>query len=213
MRIGVLADRLDLAAVGRSAAAAGGSVAGVLVAMPIGAYLAALLFEHVGVPLAREIVSDGTSQGGPVLETILVGVFLVLAALVLAIYVVVALVAPIFVVLPLLATSIVLRLTGAGLITRTLWLMLGVVALLAAVFFPTLSVFDVDAGWPVWIVLVALGGFLGRLIVELWRPDLANRPASTAAVWHRWKRLGVVWLVLFLVAIVGMLILAVTRLG
>jgi hypothetical protein len=168
---------LTYVAIGRSAAAAGGAVADVLLALPLGAYLAVALFDDLGVPLVKEMISGGT-EGLSGVQGIIVGAFVVFVAFVFAIYLVIALVAPIFVVIPLLTTAAALRLTGAGAITRSLWLMLGIVGVLAGTILPALSVLNLDARWWTWVLIVATGSFVGRLIVELWRPDLAGTPPT-----------------------------------
>lgn len=91
---------LTYAAMGRSAAAAGGAVAGALLAVPLGVYVAVALFENLGIPLVEEMIQRGT--GGLSGLQALVGALVVFAAFIFATYLVVAFIAPIFVVLPLL---------------------------------------------------------------------------------------------------------------
>lgn len=201
---------LTYAAIGRSAAAAGGAVAGVLLAVPLGAYLAVALFGDLGIPLMKEMVSEGT-DGLSGIHAIVVGALVVFVAFVFAIYLVVALVAPMFVVVPLLATAAALRLVGAGAITRSLWLMLGIVGALAGTVLPATSVLNLDTHWWTWVLIVATGSFVSRLIVELWKPDLAGTPANVTAVWQRWRRLGVAWLILTMTAVAGTVILFLAR--
>lgn len=145
------------------------------------------------------------------LQTIIVGALVVLVAFVFAIYLVIALVAPIFVVLPLLTTAAALRLTGAGANTRSLWLMLGMVGVLAGAILPTSSVLDLDTRWWTWLLIIATGAFAGRLIVELWKPDLADKPSNVTAIWQRWRGLGISWAILTVIAVAGSFILVLTR--
>ena len=178
----------------RSAAAAVGAAVGALGAMTIGGPLFALLFIHVGGPIAGGIISDAT-QGRSGVEAVLVAIFVVIAAVMVAILVVTVLVAPVFVVLPLAATAVALRLTKAGLIMRSLWLTLAAVAGLAVVRLalaghrPSIAIHlsgddqsralhlsHVGPGGWMWVLIVAAGAFAGRLAVELWKPDQASRP-------------------------------------
>lgn len=203
--------RFTASALWRSAAAAAGATAGVLLSVPLGVYLAVTLFEHLGVPLMDAVIS-GPTKDMPFLEKLVAFLFLAVAAIVIAVDVVVALVAPIFVVVPLLVTAVALRLARAGLITRTLWLMLAAVVGLAVVVLPTLSVFDGEPDFWLWVVLVAGGAFAGRFVVELWKPDLAGRPAEAGTGWRRWKGLGLAWLILLAIAVVGIVVLVLLRL-
>jgi hypothetical protein len=50
---------------------------------------------------------------------------------------------------------------------------------------------------------------LARIVVELWRPDLANKPADLAPTWKRWMRLGMAWSVFAVVATVSSFLLSV----
>jgi hypothetical protein len=211
---------ITVAALGRSAAAAAGAVAGlvlaVLVAIPLGPLLFSVLFEYVGLPIVEWIIFSGGRPDMSSLEGFITGVFLMIAGVALAIAVaivtacvVIVLVAPIFVLVPLLATATVLRLVGAGMIIRTLWLMLGMIVALAIAILPTFPALHIGAHRWVWIAIVAGGASVGRLVVELWKPELANKPADVAAIWKRWKRVGTAWLVFALVAIVSSFLLSV----
>jgi hypothetical protein len=202
--------KLTTAAMGRCAAAAGGAIVGVLLAIPLGVYLVVTLFEDFGLPLAKGMIRQGTETLSG-LDLIVVGVFVLITAIVFALYLVVALVAPIFVVLPLLVTAVALRLSGAGAITRSLWLMLAIVGVLAATIPPTLSLFDLPNQRWTWLGIVATAAFAGRLIVELSMPERADQPTNVTAAWQRWRRLGIAWLVLTVIAVAGSVILVLTR--
>jgi hypothetical protein len=190
-------------------AAAVGAAAGVALAVPLGVLLGVFLFKRISGPLVEHMMSE--AKGWSIVETIVFGILLFVAALAIVVVIVISLVAPIFLLVPLLVTAVALRLTRAGLIMRSLWLMLAALAVLSAVFLPVLHVFDDRTNWWTWVVLVAAAAFLGRLLVEAYKPDLAGRPASGLDVWLRWKRLGVAWLVLIVVVVVGMISLASNR--
>ncbi|MBX6724311.1 MAG: hypothetical protein IRY92_13940 [Dactylosporangium sp.] len=89
--------------------------------------------------------------------------------------------------------------------------MLGIVGVLAGTVLPATSVLDLDTHWSTWVLIVAIGSFTGRLIVELWKPDLAGTPADVRAVWQRWRRLGLAWLILTTTAVAGTVILFLAR--
>jgi hypothetical protein len=200
--------RFSLASLVRCVAAATGAAAGVMLALPIGSFLAVVLFKEVGAPLAKRIVTDALAQSDSAIETIVVAIFLTIAALMLAVYVVIVLVAPVFILVPMLASAAALRLAHAGLITRTLWLWLGLSVFLAVVLLPASSPFHVRPDWWLWALMVSTAGFVGRLIVELWQPELAGTPASVGDTLRRWKTLLLVWAVLLSVAIIALVTLA-----
>jgi hypothetical protein len=202
--------KLTTAAIGRCAAAAGGAVAAVLLAFPLGAYLVVALFAEIGLPLAKEMTRQGT-EGLSGVHLVVVGGLVLLVALLFALYLAVALVAPIFVVLPLVVTAAALRLGGAGAITRTLWVMLAIAGVLAATIPATVSQLDLKAHRWTWLVIIAAAAFAGRLIVELWVPERADQPTSVSAAWRRWRRLVIAWLVLTMIAVAGAVVLVLTR--
>lgn len=201
---------IPAAAFGRSVAAAGGAVAGVLLAVPFGLLLFIVLLLRVGIPLILKIIHELTS-GMSTFDAIVVGIPLGVILVIVAICVVIVLVAPIFILLPLVTTAAVLRYTNAGMILRTLWLMLGMTFLLVAAIMPMLSLFHLHAYWWTWVAIVAGGAFVGRLIVELWKPDLANKATASAVVQRRWIRLALAWFILALLAVVGSIILFVYK--
>lgn len=210
---GMVGDRLSGAALGRSAASAGGAVAGFVVAVPLGAYLAFVLFVRVGVPFVNAILDGALTRDMPGVQAFIVGALLVVAAVVVAVCLVFALVAPIFVLVPLLGTATALRLSRAGVITRTLWLTFALVTALAAAVLTVLWALDARPQWWMWPGLVCIGAFLGRLIVELSDPGSADQPADLSTVGKRWKRLGLAWLVLLVVGVAGGVALAVGTLN
>lgn len=192
--------RVTTAALLRSAVAAGGAVAGVAVAIPVGAVLAMFLFEHVGTAVVEGIMSEAT-DGRSGIEAAIVAVMLAIAAIMVAVLVVVALVAPVFVVLPMLGAGLALRLTRAGLILRSLWLSLAALAVLVGGVAGVLSLFEVRGPWWLWMLVVALASFVGRLTVEARQPQRAA-VRSSAALGKRWLVLVIVWICLVGVAIV-----------
>lgn len=194
------ARRVSWVAVLRSAVAAGGAAGGLVIAVPVGAYLGAWLFEHVGTRIVEGIITGGATDGLGGLEAVIVGVFLAIAAIVVALLVVAALVAPVFVVLPMLGTAVALRVTGAGLILRTLWLSLAAFVLLGVGTATVVEALDVRMHWWMWAAVVAVGSFAGRFVVEAWQPRLAG-VRTPLAVTRRWMVLLVVWLCLLVVAV------------
>ncbi len=176
-------------------------------AIRLGAVLVAVLFTHLGEPIMREIMSGGATEGLSGIQAVLVGVFVLIGAFVVALLVVVTLVSPIFLLLPVATTALALFTSRAGLILRTLWLMLMVIAVLAVVVNTVTFLLDVRADRPVWAGVLVVGGFLGRMIVEFWKPDQAGVRTSAGVAVDRWTRLGLVWLALVLVtAILGALL-------
>lgn len=162
-------------AVMRSSVGATGAVLGTYAAVQIGPLLFAYLFTRVGKPVMNDIIGGSRTEGFSGLEAVLVGIFVFIGAVVVAILVVCVLVAPVFLLLPMAATAIALRLAGAGLIVRTLWLMLGTVAVLAVVVQATYSALEVSAfnrvdSGVAWALMVGVGAFVGRLVVEFWKP-------------------------------------------
>jgi hypothetical protein len=194
--------RLDLPAWARSLAAAGGASAGMLLAVPLGGLLFVILFERLGTAIIRDITSGALTNDLSGVEAVLVGIFVIIGALMVAILAVVALVLPVFVIVPIVTTALALRLAGAGLIARTLLLALGGVVALAAVARMASSSVEIDLNWWTWALVAAVGAFAGRLVVELWKPDEAGRGAHGDEEWRRWIRLGVVWIALVGLAIV-----------
>lgn len=89
--------------------------------------------------------------------------------------------------------------------------MLAIVGLLAMTIPTTFSVFELEAHWWTWLCIVATGAFAGRLIVELWKPELADKSTDVTTFWQRWRRLGIAWLVLAMTGIAGGLVLFLTR--
>ncbi|MFI0368822.1 hypothetical protein ACH35V_13130 [Actinomadura sp. 1N219] len=191
---------ITVPALARSAAAACGAVAGTAVAVPLAVLLFFVLFIHVGIPLLEEIVSGELTPEMSLVETIIIGFLLIVVLAVLMIYLILALVAPIFVLVPLLSTAIALRLAGGGAILRSLWLMLAMIAVYTVVALPAASAVEVDVQWWAWAAIVAFSAFGGRLVVELWRPDLAGSPQSFRSLWRRWKTLVLAWSVTAVVA-------------
>ncbi|MQA06101.1 MAG: hypothetical protein GEV07_26415 [Streptosporangiales bacterium] len=185
----------------RSAVAAGGAVAGVAAAIPLGALLTAFLFDTVGTAIVDEIMSDGVAEGLSGIEAFFGGLMLAIAAIMIAIMVVLALVAPVFVVLPMLGAGVALRVARAGLIMRSLWLSLAALALLVAAAAAVLSAFDADGKWWMWVVVVAAASLVGRLAVELWEPQRAAT-RSPVAFTRVWWRLLIVWICLLVAALV-----------
>lgn len=194
--------RVSLGGLLRSLVAAGGAAGGLVIAVPLGAFLGVWLFEHVGVPVAEGIISGGAggSGGDDWLESLVVGIFLAIAAIMVAVLVVAALVAPVFVVLPMLGTAVALRLTGAGLILRTMWLSLAAFVLLGVGTAALVEALDVRTHWWMWAAVVAVGSFAGRLVVEAWQPRAAG-VRGPLTVTRRWKALVIVWLCLLVVAV------------
>ncbi|MEQ7124451.1 hypothetical protein ABN034_07990 [Actinopolymorpha sp. B11F2] len=202
--------RLGVPAWARSFAAAGGAVAGVLLAVPVGSFLLVVLFERLGTAIIRDISSGALADDLSGVEAVIAGVFLLLTAVLVAILVVVALVTPVFVIVPMATTALALRLAGAGLIARTLLLALGGVVVLAGGLRMALSSVGVDLDWWTWVLAAAGGAFAARLVVELWKPDDAGRGDDSDDSddgWRRWIRLGVVWIALAALAIVLVLLL------
>ncbi|GAB3427845.1 hypothetical protein [Flindersiella endophytica] len=185
----------------RSLAAAGGALAGGLLAVPIAGVLFVFLFERVGVSIVESVVSEAM-EGVDGLEALFVGLFLALAAVVLAVVIVVALVAPVFVVLPMVAVAVALRLARAGLIMRTIGFTLATVLALAVGVVLVANVAGLKVQWWLCFPVLAAGGFAGRYLVERTRPDRAGVP-DTAVVGRRWKRVAVAWLVVVLVGVAG----------
>jgi hypothetical protein len=173
-----------------------------LLAVPLGGLLFAVLFESLGTAIIRDITSGAVTDDLSGVEAVLVGIFVIIAALMVAILAVVALVLPVFVIVPIVTTALALRLAGAGLIARTLLLALGGVVALGAVARMASSSVEIDLSWWTWALVAAAGAFAGRLVVELWRPDEAARGAHSDEGWRRWIRLGVVWIALVGLAIV-----------
>ncbi|TDB83517.1 hypothetical protein E1264_28150 [Actinomadura sp. KC216] len=204
---------ITVPALARSAAAAVGAVAGAAIAVPLAILLFTVLFIHVGVPLIEEIVSGGLTPDMSLIEKIIVGIFLLLAVTVLVIYLILALVAPVFVLVPLLSTAIALRLAGGGAILRSLLLMLAMIAAYTVVAVPAASAVEIDVQWWTWAAIVAFSAFGGRLVVELWRPDLAGTPQRFGNLWRRWKTLGLAWLITLVVATGVSLVLFVVKVG
>jgi hypothetical protein len=189
------------AAAGRSFAAAGGAVAGGLLAVPLGAVLFLYLFERVGVRIVDSVISSALDDVNG-LEALVVGLFLAIAGLVLAIIVVVALVAPVFVVLPMVAVAVALRLSRAGLIMRTVGLTLAVVIGLGLAVSMLANLAGARVEWWFCFPVLAVAGFAGRYIVERASPDRAGVP-DREVVGPRWKRVALAWLVIVLVGVVG----------
>lgn len=193
-------------AAGRSFASAGGALAGGLLAVPIGAVLFVFLFERVGIPIVDSVVTSALDDVRGI-EALFVGVFLVLAGLVVAIIVVVALVAPVFVVLPMVAVAVALRLCRAGLIMRTVGLTLVTVLGLALTVLIVANVAGLRVEWWFCFPVLAVGGFAGRYLVEVSRPDRAGLP-DQVVLGPRWKRLTLAWLVIVLVGVAGAIALS-----
>lgn len=207
---------------GRSAAAAVGAAIGGLAAVLVGGPLFAWLFIHVGGPLAGDMISQAT-EGRSGIEGALVGLLVVIAAVIVAVLVVAALAAPVFVLLPLGAAAFALRLTGAGLIMRSLWLTIAAVAGLAAlrlILFqgrPAITIHvssdqpsgDLPhfgpGGWA-WILIIAGGAFAGRLVVELWKPAEAARPDPATALAKPWQQVVRVWVRILVLVVVVVLV-------
>ncbi|MFI0408321.1 hypothetical protein [Actinomadura sp. 3N508] len=187
-------------ALARSAAAAAGALAGAAVAVPLAALLFFVLLIHVGFPAIGEIVSGALPPEMSFIEKVAAGFLLLLAVSVLVVFVILALVAPIFVLVPMLSTAIALRLAGGGAILRSLWLMLAMIAASTVVALPTASAAEVDVQWWAWAGIVAFSAFGSRLLVELWRPDLAGSPQGFGNLWRRWKTLILAWLITLVVA-------------
>lgn len=199
--------RFSPAALLRALVAAAGAAVGTLVAVPVGQVLFAVLFAHVGKAVMESVIGSVDLAGRPVIEAVILGIVLVLAGLVIAIFVVSILVAPVFVILPLAASGIALRLVRAGLVLRTVWLTLATAVILAVGIGVALEALELRTeGW-VWLVIVASAAFVARIVVELWTPERARRPDG--AVRSRWKRLAVVWVVLVVGAVVAAMALAV----
>lgn len=195
--------RLSPAAVGRSAAAAGGAVTGFVLAIPLGVYLVILLFWKVGTPLLNAILHGDLTPGVSGLRAFILGTILVIVAFVTVLCLVLALAAPIFLLVPLLASATALRLTRAGAITRTLWLTLALVLALASAVLLTLWTLNADPEWWMWPLVVGVGAFLARLTIELTRPAQSHRPSTTPALGPRWKHLTIAWLTLLAVGVIG----------
>ncbi len=173
-------------ALARSAAASVGAAAGTLAAIVVGGPLAALLFIHIGEPVVEGLTA-GATEGRSGIEAVFAGLFAAIGAVLIAILIVAAIIAPLFVLLPLAAAAIALRLTGAGLILRSLWLMIVAVAAVVVIsLFQSRSQLgpstaDIDGphsvllGGGAWILVLTAAGaaFVGRLCVELWNPDRA----------------------------------------
>lgn len=197
------ARRFGVAATARCGAAAVGAVAGGLVAFPVGTFLAALLFTHVGKRIVTDIVASGTDDVHGV-AAVFAAIMLVVAGIAIAAIVVVALVAPVFVLLPMVATGLALRLTRAGLVLRTVWLTLAAVAVLSVAVLLALSAAEADAHWWMWLAVVGVAAFVGRAVVELVWPVPADLPAGRMSVSRRWKALGVTWLLVVAVVLAGL---------
>ncbi|MGH3490724.1 MAG: hypothetical protein ACRDP8_22795 [Actinopolymorphaceae bacterium] len=199
--------RLGLPTWARSIAAAGGAAVGMLLAVPVGGMLFVFLFERLGTAIIRDITSGALTDDLGGVEAVLVGIFVVIGALLVAALAVVALVTPVFVILPTAATALALRIAGAGLIARTLLVSLGAAVVVAAVLQTMSSSLDIDMDLWMWVVIAAGGAFAGRFVVEVWKPDDAGRIAQGDTGWRRWIRLGVVWIALVALAIVLVLVL------
>jgi hypothetical protein len=188
-------------ALARSLVASGGALVGGLLAVPVAGVLFVALFERVGVRIMESVVS-GALEDVSGIEGVIAAIFVVIAAVMIALIVVVALVAPVFLILPMTAVAVSLRLTKAGLIMRTVWLTLVTVLVLAAGVLMAANVADVRLSWWAILPVLAIGGFLGRYIVELSWPGRAGLPDRNV-VGPRWKRLTVAWLVIMLIGAVG----------
>jgi hypothetical protein len=191
-------------ALARSLVASGGALVGGLLAVPVAGVLFVALFERVGVRIMESVVS-GAFEDVSGIEDVIAAIFLMIAAVMIAVIVVGALVAPVFLVLPMTAVAVSLRLTKAGFIMRTVWLTLVTVLVLAAGVLMVAKVADVQLKWWAILPVLAIGGFLGRYIVELSWPGRAGLP-DRSVVGTKWKRLTVAWLVIMLVGAVAAVI-------
>lgn len=191
-------------ALARSLVASGGALVGGLLAVPVAGVLFVALFERVGVRIMESVVSGALDDVSGI-EGVIAAIFLVIAAVMIAVIVVVALVAPVFLVLPMTAVAVSLRLTKAGLIMRTVWLTLATVLVLAVGGLMAANAADVEVNWWAILPVLAIGGFLGRYIVELSWPGPAALPGRSV-VGTKWKRLTVAWLVIMLVGTVAAVI-------
>jgi hypothetical protein len=167
--------RLNAASIRRSSLTAGAAIAGTLLTIPVGGYVARLGFEYVGKPLANELISRKPPDGVSTVGALLAEVFLPVAELAFAIMISIAVAAPIFVLVPAATMAVALRLAKADLIMPTLASALVMVLVLLALVqlmpLPT-------RGWGQWsafLIAVASGAFLGRLGIESWWPD-TRRP-------------------------------------
>jgi hypothetical protein len=199
------ARRSGVAAAARCGAAAGGAVAGALVAFPVGGLLATWLFARIAPRIVNSIITDGL-KGVHGLEAVFAAIMLVIAGVMVTLVVVVALVAPVFVVLPMLATGMALRLSGAGLVLRTLWLTLGTVAVLSVSALLGLSALKLDAHWWMWLVIVGVAASLARVVVELVWPEHSARVPGPVSVGRRMKLVGVVWLIVVVAVLAALAI-------
>jgi len=193
--------RLGAAALGRSAAAGAGALVGGLIAVPTAGRLGLYLFETLGTRIIDGVLTSALDDVSGI-SAFFVAAFALVFGVTLAALVVLALVAPLFVVLPIVVTAVTLRLTGAGLILPTVaWtLVWGGGFAVAAWAVAALADHRLD-GWSV-IPAVALAASLGRVTVELWRPERAGVP-DEGVLGRRWRRVALSWLLVLVIATVA----------
>lgn len=157
--------RVQGSSLARSGAAAGGAVVGTLFALVAGKYFAGPLLARVGGSMIDDVLTKvGTGELAG-----LGAIFAVFATMLVGLVVMAALIAPIFIVVPLALLGIVLRLTRADLIMRTIWLTLATGIVLVITGTLALSTLDVTPGQWFWFVIVAAAAFFARLLVEVGR--------------------------------------------
>lgn len=171
----------------RSGVAAAGALIGAVVAVPVAAFLIPFLMEQVAAPIVREMGSS--AGGGSGFESALGGLVGVIIGVMLAAVVVFSLVAPILVLLPVGITAASLRMVKAGLILRTLWLGMAACVVLGVIAARLASALGAPTGWA-WLLMVPVGAFLARFVVEACWPDRAALP-DVMTLTVGWRRAGV----------------------